>query len=188
MTQHHYEAIKRLAQSHHEEWIDPKQLHAQIPAHVFRRLARIPLKAFIVDSQASDTQVFSERYGYPLEQCVNTLILKYKKQGVVAYASAICTGARRLDVNGAIKQLLAAQRITFARTDQTTELTGMVPGGITVFGLPTDWPVLIDNAVLQQPVVVMGGGIREVKLLVPSPVLAALPNALTGDLSLSATT
>ncbi|WP_208230795.1 YbaK/EbsC family protein [Brenneria izadpanahii] len=158
MTQSSYEAIKQMTQPHHEKLLDPKQLDAQIPAHVLQHITRLSLKAFIVDSEASDTSVFSERYGYPLETCANTLILKFKKHGAEAYAAAVCTGARRLDINGAVKQLLAAQRISFARMEKSTELTGMVPGGITVFGLPAAWPVLIDNAVLQQPALVMGGG------------------------------
>ncbi len=184
MTQNDCEAIRQMALSHGEKLLDPKQLPARIPAHVLQHLTHLPLKAFIVDSTASDTQVFSERYGYSLDDCANTLILKYKKHGGQAYAAAICTGARRLDVNGAVKQLLGAQRISFARMEKSVELTGMVPGGITVFGLPSEWPVLIDNAVLHQPVLVMGGGSREVKLLVPSHVLAVLPNVLTGNLSL----
>lgn len=184
MKQSGYGAVKLTALSHHDKLRDPQQLDAQIPAHVLQQIAPLSLKAFTVDSEASDTSVFSKRYGYPLEICANTLILKFKKQGVEAYAAAVCTGARRLDVNGAVKQLLAAQRISFARMEKSTALTGMIPGGMTVFGLPDTWPVLIDNAVLHQPVLVMGGGTREVKLLVPSPVLRALPNVLTGDLSL----
>jgi prolyl-tRNA editing enzyme YbaK/EbsC (Cys-tRNA(Pro) deacylase) len=184
MTQHDQQDLRQTTRFDHEEMVVLAQLQDQIPSRVFHQLIDLPIKAFIVESSASDTQVFCERYGYPLDDCANTLILKYKKPGIEAYAAAICTGARRLDINGAIKQLLAAQRISFARMEKATELTGMVPGGITVFGLPAGWPVLIDNAVLRRPAVIMGGGTREVKLVVPSSVLAALPNVLIGDLSL----
>lgn len=183
MPPNDYEATRQTAPSRHDALLDPKQLGDHIPTHVRQQIAHLSLKAFLVDAAASDTDVFSERYGYPLEKCANTLILKYKKHGAETYAAAVCTGARRLDVNGAVKRLLEAQRISFARMETSTQLTGMVPGGMTVFGLPASWPILIDNAVLHQPVLVMGGGSREVKLLVPSPVLAALPHALTGDLS-----
>ncbi|MCG8710065.1 hypothetical protein JHU04_003345 [Brenneria sp. 4F2] len=70
--------------------------------------------------------------------------------------------------------------------EKSGELTGRVPGGMTVFGLPATWPILIDNAVLKQPVLIMGGGSREVKLLVPSHVLAAIPKVLIGDFSFPA--
>lgn len=184
MTQNNRPAISPFTPAHQEAFIDPQRLQDRIPAHVLQQITPLSLQAFIVDSEASDTRVFCERYGYSPASCANTLILKFKKNGLEAYAAAVSTGAQRLDINGAIKQLLAAQRISFARTEKSTELTGMVPGGITVFGLPADWPLLIDNQVLRQPVLIMGGGTREVKLLVPSSVLAALPNVLTGDLAL----
>jgi len=184
MTLDDCDAIRRIARSHRLEWLAPQQLKGRVPTPVFSQLVHYSVYGFLVESSASDTQFFSARYGYPLDDCANTLILKYKKNGTTAYAAAICTGARRLDVNGAIKQLLAAQRISFARAEITTELTGMVPGGITVFGLPADWPVLIDRTMLCQSAVIMGGGTREVKLVVPTRVLSGLPSVIIGNLSL----
>ena len=54
---------------------------------------------------------------------------------------------------------------------------GFAGGGITPLGLPEDWRVLVDASLLDQPLVVIGSGLRRSKLLVPGPVLADLPRA-----------
>jgi prolyl-tRNA editing enzyme YbaK/EbsC (Cys-tRNA(Pro) deacylase) len=50
-------------------------------------------------------------------------------------------------------------------------------GGITPVGLPDGWPVLVDAAVMEQQLVVIGSGVRHSKLVLPSALLATLPGA-----------
>ena len=50
----------------------------------------------------------------------------------------------------------------------------MAYGGITPVGLPSEWPVLVDDAVVAQPWVVVGSGTRGSKLLLPGARLAEL--------------
>ena len=60
-------------------------------------------------------------------------------------------------------------------------------GGITPVGLPSDWPILVDRAVTEQPWVLIGSGLRRSKLAVPGAALADLPGAQILDgLGLSA--
>jgi prolyl-tRNA editing enzyme YbaK/EbsC (Cys-tRNA(Pro) deacylase) len=51
-------------------------------------------------------------------------------------------------------------------------------GGITPIGLPEEWPVLVDSAVVAAGEVVIGSGIRGSKLLVTGADLLTLPNAV----------
>ena len=51
--------------------------------------------------------------------------------------------------------------------DDAVALSGMEYGGITPIGLPADWPVLVDSAVLERDVVVIGSGLRRSKLALP---------------------
>ena len=53
----------------------------------------------------------------------------------------------------------------------------MTSGGITPVGLPRDWRILIDRRVADSDAVVVGGGVRGSKLLVPGYELAQLPGA-----------
>jgi prolyl-tRNA editing enzyme YbaK/EbsC (Cys-tRNA(Pro) deacylase) len=61
--------------------------------------------------------------------------------------------------------------------ERAVELTGMAYGGITPLGLPSDWPLLLDPAVVAAPELVIGSGIRGSKILIPGPTLAVLPGA-----------
>jgi prolyl-tRNA editing enzyme YbaK/EbsC (Cys-tRNA(Pro) deacylase) len=65
--------------------------------------------------------------------------------------------------------------------DTAVELTTMEAGGITPFGLPAAWPVLVDAAVTAVPLVVVGSGIRGSKLVVPGASLATVPTAQVLD-------
>lgn len=70
-----------------------------------------------------------------------------------------------------------ARKISFAPMDEAVEITGMEYGGITPVGLPQEWPVLVDEAVVAAGEVVIGSGVRGSKLLVDAAELAALPSA-----------
>ena len=76
-----------------------------------------------------------------------------------------------------MRRRLNAKKASFAAMDDAVSLSGMEYGGITPIGLPTDWPVLVDAAVLAREVVVIGSGLRRSKLALPSGALAELAGA-----------
>jgi len=57
------------------------------------------------------------------------------------------------------------------------DLTGMMIGGVTAFGIG-DLPIYVDSAVMDQDRVVMGGGNRSSKLLLNPNELTKLPNVV----------
>ena len=164
------ELVQRL------DFVPDAQYGQYLPARVLARLPAQDVIVFTVGDEASDTAQFSERYGLGLEDCANTIVLRYRKAGVEQHAVVVTLGSRRLDVNGAVKERLGAQRLSFAKRDDATELTGMEFGGITAFGVPDDWTILVDSAVMARPQVVMGAGVRRAKLLLPPTLLTQLPN------------
>jgi prolyl-tRNA editing enzyme YbaK/EbsC (Cys-tRNA(Pro) deacylase) len=60
---------------------------------------------------------------------------------------------------------------------EAVSLTGMEYGGITPIGLPPQWPVYVDAAIVDLPAVVVGSGIRASKVVLPGAALAGLPTA-----------
>ena len=56
------------------------------------------------------------------------------------------------------------RRLSFATPDQTTELTGMMVGGVTPFGLPDSIDVFVDQSVMDLDYVIIGGGSRSYKI------------------------
>jgi prolyl-tRNA editing enzyme YbaK/EbsC (Cys-tRNA(Pro) deacylase) len=87
----------------------------------------------------------------------------------------------RADVNGVVRRRLDVRKASFAPMDDAVARTGMAYGGITPFGLPAGWPLLIDAAVAAAPELIVGSGVRTSKLLVPGDVLAKLPGAEVVD-------
>ncbi|HEV3429679.1 MAG TPA: YbaK/EbsC family protein [Paraburkholderia sp.] len=161
---------------HHLDIVPEAQREHHVPRNVMARLPSQGVAVFTVDDDASDTAQFSERYGFGLEDCANTLVLRYKRNGAEHHAAVVTLGSRRLDVNGAVKARLGAQRLSFAKREQAVELTGMEFGGITAFGVPDDWIVLVDAAVMMRERIVMGAGVRATKLLLAPAILEQLPN------------
>jgi prolyl-tRNA editing enzyme YbaK/EbsC (Cys-tRNA(Pro) deacylase) len=154
-----------------------------LPAQVLASLPAAGVGVFRVDDDASDTTAFSARYGFGLEDCANTIVLRFRKGGAEHYAAVVSLGSERLDINGAVKAALGAQRLSFAKREDAVALSAMEFGGITAFGLPADWPVLVDAAVMTREQVVMGAGIRQAKLLLSPALLRELPTVQVAPLT-----
>ncbi|HOI04088.1 MAG TPA: YbaK/EbsC family protein, partial [Dermatophilaceae bacterium] len=75
------------------------------------------------------------------------------------------------------------RKLSFMGSEEAQEATGMIQGGITPVGLPSDWLILVDSAVVAAGPVVIGGGVRGAKLLLHGGDLAALPGAVVLDLA-----
>jgi prolyl-tRNA editing enzyme YbaK/EbsC (Cys-tRNA(Pro) deacylase) len=127
-----------------------------------------------IDPELADTAAFCERYAVPLDASANCVIVAARRGGDVRFAACVVLATTRADVNGVVRRRLDARKASFAAQDTAVAETGMEYGGITPFGLPVDWPVLVDEAVTARPHVVVGSGIRRSKLVVPGTSLAAI--------------
>ena len=130
-----------------------------------------------IDPALADTAAFCERYDVALEDSANCVVIAGRRGDVTSYAACVVLATTRADVNGVVRRRLGARKASFAAVDDAVRLTGMEFGGITPIGLPAQWPVLIDGAVLKRETVVIGSGIRGSKLAVAPAPLAELPAA-----------
>lgn len=130
-----------------------------------------------IDPDLADTAAFCDAYGSPLSASANCVVVAGKRGGEQRYAACLVLATTRADVNGVVRRRLDVRKASFAPMDDAVALTGMAYGGITPFGLPDDWPLLIDTAVAEAPELIVGSGVRNSKVLVPGDVLAALPGA-----------
>ncbi len=133
-----------------------------------------PFQVAEIDPELADTAAFCERYGVPLEASANCVIIAAKRGGEVRQAACVILATTRADVNGVVRKRLDARKASFAPQENAVAASSMEYGGITPFGLPADWPVLVDQAVVAQPYVVVGSGVRRSKLIVPGTALAAI--------------
>lgn len=130
-----------------------------------------------IDPDLADTAAFCATYGSPLSASANCVVVAGKREGVARYAACLVLATTRADVNGVVRRRLDVRKASFAPMDDAVARTGMAYGGITPFGLPAEWPLLIDKAVAAAPELVIGSGVRNSKILVPGDVLASLPTA-----------
>lgn len=136
-----------------------------------------------IDPNLADTAAFCEAYDVAMEHSANCVVVAGKRGGDVRYAAVLVLASMRADINGAVRRHLDVRKISFAPMDRAVELTSMEYGGITPIGLPPEWPVLVDEAVVAAGRVVIGSGIRASKVLVESVDLVALPTAQVLDLA-----
>ena len=130
-----------------------------------------------IDPDLADTAAFCEQYDIGLDISANCVVVEAKRADRVWYAACVVLATTRADVNGIVRKHLDARKISFASMDTAVSLTGMEYGGITPIGLPADWPILVDQNVVDQQRIIIGSGVRDSKLLASSEVLATLPGA-----------
>jgi len=130
-----------------------------------------------IDPDLADTAAFCERYDVGLDVSANCVVVAARRGDVTKYAACVVLATTRADVNGVVRRHLDARKASFAPMDDAVAQTGMEYGGITPLGLPSDWPVLVDRAVAEAGVVVVGSGVRRSKLALPGDALAELPAA-----------
>jgi len=135
------------------------------------------------DPALADTAEFCAAYGSSPGQSANAIVVVGKSEPRV-YAACLVLATTRLDVNGVVRRRFGVKKASFASADETRQITGMEIGGVTPYGLPAGLPIWIDERVMECAQVIVGGGSRDRKLLVPPASLAALPHAeIVADLA-----
>jgi prolyl-tRNA editing enzyme YbaK/EbsC (Cys-tRNA(Pro) deacylase) len=149
--------------------------HDAAEAPVHRQLAELGVdhEVMACDPGLADTARFCEAYGIDPQDSANTIIV-VGKGDPARYAACVVLATTRLDVNRAVRKRLGTRKASFASAEETRDLTGMLIGGVTAFGLPADLPVWVDRRVMDRPRIVLGGGSRSSKLLVAPKELTKL--------------
>jgi Cys-tRNA(Pro) deacylase len=109
--------------------------------------------------------------GIPLGALLRTIVVR---RGEDDYVFVLVPAGRRFDWPK-LRSHLGVSRLSLPDADEAQRVTGYVRYTITPFGSTRAWPVLVDAAILDQPVVSVGGGARGVSLhLTPRDLVAAL--------------
>ncbi len=136
----------------------------------------VPYELVDCDPALADTAAFCEAYGYSSDDSANAIVV-VGKSDPIEYAMCLLLASTKLDVNRVVRKRLGARKASFASAEETIALTGMQIGGVTPFGSTTPLRVWIDDRVMERERLIIGGGSRNRKLLVPPATLAALPVA-----------
>ena len=132
------------------------------------------------DPELADTAQFCEAYGYSMQDSANAIVVVGKSEPPV-FALCLVLADSRLDVNKVVRKKLGVRKCSFASAEQTVDQTGMQIGGVTPFGTSSDLAFWIDARVMERDNLIIGGGSRDRKLLVPPATIAAHPRAEVVD-------
>ncbi len=130
-----------------------------------------------IDPALADTAAMTQAYAVPLESSANCVVVMGRRAGEERTAACVVRADTRADVNNVVKRTLDVRKASFLDHDRAVAETGMEYGGITPFGLPDGWRLLVDAAVTSIDTAILGSGIRGSKLFLPGRLLAFLPGA-----------
>lgn len=130
-----------------------------------------------IDEALADTAAFCAAYDVAPESSANCVVIEGRRAEHVVHAAVMVLASDRADINRVVRKHLGVRKLSFMGQEQAEAFTGMTQGGITPVGLPDDWIVLVDEAVVAAGPVVIGAGLRGAKILLDAQVLAALPSA-----------
>ena len=136
----------------------------------------VPYELMQIDPAFADTAACCEKYGLPLDSAGNTIVVASKKEPR-KFGACVVKATTRLDVNHAVRTLLGTSKVSFASAEETMALTGMMIGGVTVFALPPDLPIYVDDKLMEREWVILGSGSRSSKIKIAPEVFRRIPNA-----------
>ena len=136
-----------------------------------------------IDPDFADTAAFCEKYNYPVENSGNTIIVASKKEPK-SFVACLVLASYKLDVNKTVRKLMEVSKVSFASAEDTKNLTGMMIGGVTIFGLPDNLTIYLDDKLFQLDYLIVGSGSRSTKVKINPEELRKIPNSIViSDLS-----
>ena len=134
----------------------------------------------VTTEPAGSAEESARLQGVPLGALLRTIVVR---RGDDNYLFVLIPAGRRFDWPK-LRAHLGVSRLSLPDADEAQRVTGYVRYTITPFGSTRAWPVLADAAILEQPVVAIGGGARGVNLhLAPADLVSAL-GAIVVDVSI----
>ena len=132
--------------------------------------AGIPHRVVRIEPARSAEEA-AERQGIPLRALLRTIVVR---RGEDDYLFVLVPAGRRFDWPK-LRAHLGVSRMSLPDADEAQAITGYVRYTITPFGSSRPWPVIADSAILDEPLVSIGGGAFGVNLhLAPADLVRAL--------------
>ena len=120
---------------------------------------------------AKSAEDAAERQGVPLRALLRTIVVR---RGEDDYLFVLVPAGRRFDWPK-LRAHVGVSRMSLPDADEAQAVTGYVRYTITPFGSSRAWPVIADAAIMDEPLVAIGGGGFGVNIhLAPEDLVTAL--------------
>ena len=121
--------------------------------------------------RAGSAEEAAELQRIPLGALLRTIVVR---RGEDDYLFVLVPAGRRFDWPR-LRDHLGVRRLTLPDAEEARDATGYERYTITPFGSSRSWPVIVDAAVLEEPIVSVGGGAFGVNIhLRPADLVTAL--------------
>ena len=130
-----------------------------------------------IDPQFAGGKELCEEYHIDVSIGANCLIVNGIRGQNKTYAACLVPVGYRYNMSGVVRKTINARQVSVAPLDFVLSATNMEYGSITPIGIPSDWLLFIDPAVLKNEYIIIGGGLVKSKLCIPSCALLDIPNA-----------
>lgn len=144
--------------------------------------AGIDYEVLACEPELADTAEFCAHYGISADEACNAILVAVKTTPR-RYVACLVRADTKLDVNRKLAELVGTKKMSFASSEETAQLTGMLIGGVSIAGLPDEIPLYVDARVMEQPRVIIGGGNRTSKARLAPSELLKLPNTSAVDIA-----
>lgn len=131
-----------------------------------------------IDPQYAGGKELCEKYQIDVSQGVNCLVVIGIRGQNKSYAACLVPVGYRYDMSGVVRKTMGVRQVSVAPLDFVISQTQMEYGSITPIGLPNQWSMFIDPAVITHKHIIVGGGLAKSKLCIPSSVLLDIPNSI----------
>ncbi len=121
-------------------------------------------------------QELCKHYEIDPSEGANCIIIEAIKDGSSDFAAVVIPVGYRADLNGLVRKLLRAKRVSLAPLNIVLAETEMEYGSISPFGLPPSWKILVDSQLLNKKAIIIGSGKQKSKILLPTEIFRNLPN------------
>jgi Cys-tRNA(Pro)/Cys-tRNA(Cys) deacylase len=128
---------------------------------------------------AGSAEEAAELQGIPLAALLRTIVVRRAEDD---YVFVLVPAGRRFDWPK-LRAHLGVSRLSLPDADEARDVTGYERYTITPFGATRGWPVIADAAILGEPVVSIGGGVRGVNIHVAPADLVTATAATVVDVT-----
>lgn len=130
-----------------------------------------------IDSEYASGFELCNKYNIDQKYGANCLIvsgIRGDKKTVVALLVPV---GYKYNMSSVVRKEINARIVSVAPLEEVLKATNMEYGSITPLTLPKEWQIFIDPLVMQNDKVIIGGGLKKSKILIPTSLLLSLPNS-----------
>ena len=138
----------------------------------------IPYRVFRHPGEVRSLEQAARERGQRPEQVVRSIVFRLAQE---QFTMVLIAGPTQVSWP-ALRAYLRQSRLTTASQAEVLSVTGYQVGAVSPFGLPAQMPILIDKSVLQEEIISIGSGERNVTVILKTEdMLKALEGAEVGE-------